>query len=59
MSGDNDIRDKLRQAETSRSIVQYSFTPRKPEGLLGRTAQDGHLDSHWHSSSTDETEVGR
>ena len=20
--------------------------PRKPEGLLGRTAQDGHLDSH-------------
>ena len=28
------------------SMVQYSFTPRKPEGSLGRTAQDGHLDSH-------------
>ena len=27
-----------------RSMVQYS--PRKPEGSLGRTAQDGHLDSH-------------
>ena len=23
-----------------------SLRPRKPEGLLGRTAQDGHLDSH-------------
>ena len=23
---------------------------RKPEGSFGRTAQDGHLDSHWHSS---------
>ena len=23
-----------------------SFRPRKPEGSLGRTAQDGHLDSH-------------
>ena len=23
-----------------------SLCPRKPEGLLGRTAQDGHLDSH-------------
>ena len=29
-----------------RSLVQYSFTSRKPEGSLGRTAQDGHLDSH-------------
>ena len=28
-------------------MVQYSFTrPRKPDGSLGRTAQDGHLDSH-------------
>ena len=23
-----------------------SIRPRKPEGSLGRTAQDGHLDSH-------------
>ena len=23
-----------------------SVNPRKPEGSLGRTAQDGHLDSH-------------
>ena len=23
-----------------------SLRPRKPEGWLGRTAQDGHLDSH-------------
>ena len=23
-----------------------SLHPRKPEDLLGRTAQDGHLDSH-------------
>ena len=23
-----------------------SLRPRKPEGLLGWTAQDGHLDSH-------------
>ena len=23
-----------------------SLRPQKPEGLLGRTAQDGHLDSH-------------
>ena len=23
-----------------------SLRPRKPEGPLGRTAQDGHLDSH-------------
>ena len=30
-----------------RSMVQYSFNVHgKPEGLLGRTAQDGHLDSH-------------
>ena len=29
-----------------RSMVQYSFTSTEPEGPLGRTAQDGHLDSH-------------
>ena len=33
-----------------------SLRPRKPEGSLGRTAQDGHLDSHtapqlWHVGS--------
>ena len=31
------IRDKLRPV---------ALRPRKPEGSLGRTAQDGHLDSH-------------
>ena len=29
-----------------RSMVQYCFTSTEPEGSLGRTAQDGHLDSH-------------
>ena len=33
-------------ALTDRSGVVYSLRPRKPEGSLGRTAQDGHLDSH-------------
>ena len=28
-------------------MVQYiALRPRKPEAALGRTAQDGHLDSH-------------
>ena len=27
-------------------MVQYMWRPRKPESSLGRTAQDGHLDSH-------------
>ena len=27
-------------------MVQYSFTSTETEGSLGRTAQDGHLDSH-------------
>ena len=36
-----------------------SLRPRKPEGSLGRTAQDGHVDSHtapelWRSSNDDE-----
>ena len=26
--------------------IVYSLRPREPEGSLGRTAQDGHLDSH-------------
>ena len=34
---------KLRQAEAWFSIA---LRPRKPEGSLGRIAQDGHLDSH-------------
>ena len=33
----------MTNAETWFSI---SLRPRKPEGSLGRTAQDGHLDSH-------------
>ena len=33
--------------------LNIALRPRKPEGSLGRTAQDGHLDSHtapelWH-----------
>ena len=40
-----------------RRMVQYSFTSRKPEGSLGRTAQVGHLVSHtapelWTNVST-------
>ena len=27
-------------------MVQYSFTSTETKGSLGRTAQDGHLDSH-------------
>ena len=27
-------------------MVHISLRPRKPEGSLGRTAQDGHIDSH-------------
>ena len=30
----------------SRVIVTHRLRPRKPEGSLGREAQDGHLDSH-------------
>ena len=36
-----------------------SLRPRKPEGSLGRTAQDVHLDSHtapelWYAAADDE-----
>ena len=48
------IRDKLRPMPTHGSII-IALRPRKPEGSLGRTARDGHLDSHtapelwyWH-----------
>ena len=35
------------QAETSAEAwFNIALRPRKPEGSLGRTAQDGHLDSH-------------
>ena len=35
------------QAETNAEAwFNKSLRPRKPEGSLGRTAQDGHLDSH-------------
>ena len=27
-------------------LTYIALRPRKPEGSLGRTAQDGHLDSH-------------
>ena len=37
------IRDNETSAETWFNIA---LRPRKPEGSLGRTAQDGHLDSH-------------
>ena len=30
-----------------------SLRPRKPEGSLGRTAQEGHLDSHTAPEHTD------
>ena len=37
----------LGQAETNAETwCNTSLRPRKPEGLLGWTAQDGHLDSH-------------
>ena len=35
------------QAETNAEAwFDIALRPRKPEGSLGRTAQDGHLDSH-------------
>ena len=35
------------QAETNaKAWFNIALRPRKPEGSLGRTAQDGHLDSH-------------
>ena len=35
------------QAETNAEArFSIALHPRKPEGSLGRTAQDGHLDSH-------------
>ena len=38
-----------------------SLRPRRPEGSLGRTAQDGHLDSHTapelHCTVDDDDEV--
>ena len=35
------------QAETTAEArFNIALRPRKPEGSLGRTAQDGHLDSH-------------
>ena len=35
------------QAETNAEAwFNIALRPRKPEGSLGRTAQDGHLDSH-------------
>ena len=35
------------QAETNAEAwFNTALRPRKPEGSLGRTAQDGHLDSH-------------
>ena len=39
----NVLRCQLTNAEARFS---KSLRPRKPEGSLGRTAQDGHLDSH-------------
>ena len=34
-------------AETNAEAwFNIALRPRKPEGSLGRTAQDGHLDSH-------------
>ena len=37
----------LRQVVTNAEArFSNSSRPRKPEGSLGRTAQDGHLDSH-------------
>ena len=35
------------QAETNAEAwLNIALRPRKPEALLGRTAQDSHLDSH-------------
>ena len=35
------------QADTNAEAwFSIALRPRKPEGSLGRTAQDGHLDSH-------------
>ena len=41
------LRCQLTQVVTNAEArFNKSLRPRKPEGSLGRTAQDGHLDSH-------------
>ena len=59
------IRDKLRPVPKhgSNYIISMALRPRKPEGSLGRTAQDGHLDSHtapelWHVIKGFDDDVG-
>ena len=43
----SDVGWHLGQAETSaKAWFNIALRPRKPEGSLGRTAQDGHLDTH-------------
>ena len=34
------------QGQAVTNVPNIALRPRKPEGSLGRTAQDGHLDSH-------------
>ena len=41
-----DIKHQLIIITNAEARFNKSLRPRKPEGSLGRTAQDGHLDSH-------------
>ena len=38
--------DEVLVVTNAEARFNNSLRPRKPEGSLGRTAQDGHLDSH-------------
>ena len=41
-----DIKHQLIIITNAEAWFNIALRPRKPEGPLGRTAQDGHLDSH-------------
>ena len=40
------LTDQGQAVTNAETRFNNSLRPRKPEGSLGRTAQDGHLDSH-------------
>ena len=46
MSSDASWHTRDKVVTNAEARFNKSLRPRKPEGSLGRTAQDGHLDSH-------------
>ena len=59
MSSDVSWHIRDRQAVTNAEAwFNIALRPRKPEGSLGRTAQDGHLDSHTAPELWGESKAG-